>query len=326
MKNTPEHPQNEFSIEVENKSSLLKRLLIYQKERFPLIAHGILISAFSFSAISYSRISRGLDGFIRWELFLIGIFITITLFLLLRIFDEFKDKEDDALHRKELPVPRGLVSLNELRNIAWIVIIAQLLVILIWIPEMIVLYLLVMGYLSLMGKEFFIADWLKKHPFWYVTSHMLIIPLVDVFASGLDWYLENAAAPFGLLYFFAVSFMNGIVLEIGRKIRSPQKEAPGVLTYTAMLGTSKATWLWILVLFVTLILSIAAAHYAGYALSAFMILGIIFLLCLLPAIFFLKNYSEKSSKYIEYASGIWTIMMYLSLGGIPMVQKLLNFS
>jgi len=50
-----ETPQlNEFSIKEENEASFLKRLYIYQKERFPILGHGVLVVAFSFSAISYS--------------------------------------------------------------------------------------------------------------------------------------------------------------------------------------------------------------------------------------------------------------------------------
>ena len=179
-----------------------------------------------------------------------------------------------------------------------------------------------MVYLILMGKEFFIADWLKKHQFWYVTSHMFIIPLIDIYASGLDWLLAGVTAPIGLLFFFAVSYMSGIVLEIGRKIRVPGKESVGVLTYTSLLGTKKAVWMWILILFISFALSVAAAHYANFGIMAFLILGSILLICLIPAFAFLKKQSEKSSKFIEYASAFWAIAMYLALGGIPMLQKL----
>ncbi len=52
---------------------------------------------------------------------------------------------------------------------------------------------------------------------------MFIIPLIDIYASGLDWFLAGVPPPRGLLFFFAVSYMNGIVLEIGRnKPRSPK--------------------------------------------------------------------------------------------------------
>ena len=86
-----------ISIEEQNKLNFLRRFFIYQKERFPFLAHGLLVASFSFSAISYSRICRGAEGFVAWPTYLCGIFTTITLFFLVRIFDEFKDAEDDAI-------------------------------------------------------------------------------------------------------------------------------------------------------------------------------------------------------------------------------------
>lgn len=315
--------QNEYSKAEENNAVLLKRLFLYQKERFPLLGNGILVASFSFSAISYSIICRGASGFVDAKTFLFGIFTTITLFMLVRIFDEFKDAEDDAMFRKNLPVPRGLVSLRELRIIGFGLVFMQISLHLLFAPKMLMLYLIVLAYLSLMGKEFFVAEWLKKHQFWYVVSHMFIIPLIDIYASGLDWFLTGADASAGLLFFFAVSYMNGIVLEIGRKIRTPDQEQAGVLTYTSLLGPDRAVYLWIGVLFVTFILSLAASLYAGYGSLALSILAGVFVLCCSPALLFLKNATVKRSKAIEACSGLWTIAMYLTLGGVPMVQKIL---
>lgn len=299
------------------------RFYIYQKERFPIIGNGLLVASFSFSAISYSLICRGVEGFVSWKTYFIGIFTTITLFMLVRIFDEFKDAEDDAKYRKSLPVPRGLISFKELMIVGIVLALLQIGINFYFFPKMLIIYFIVIAYLSLMGKEFFVASWLKKHQFWYVTSHMFIIPLIDIYASGLDWYLQGVAAPKGLIFFFAVSYMNGIVLEIGRKIRIPEKEAEGVLTYTSMLGTNKGPILWVGILFITCCLSIAASHYAGYGTIAFVILGTVFILCCIPALLFLKNKTEKLSKTIELTSALWTIAIYLTLGGIPMLKKLL---
>lgn len=307
----------------EKKASFWSRFYQYQKERFPILGHGLLVAAFTFSAISYARICRGVEGFVHWQTFLVGIFTTVSLFLLVRIFDEFKDAEEDAKYRKELPVPRGLISLKELFVVGLVVFLLQIAVNLYFFPKMLIIYGIVMTWLCLMGKEFFIAEWLKKHQFWYVTSHMLIIPLIDVYASGLDWLLEGAAAPTGLIFFFAVSFMNGLVLEIGRKIRTPENEKEGVLTYTSMLGTKRATLLWILVLLITFCLSLVASYYAGYGSIAVLILGSIFIGCVIPAFLFLRKPTEQLSKFIEKISALWTIAMYLSLGGIPMLQALL---
>ena len=305
-------------------ASFLQRFWVYQSERFPFLAHGILISTFSFSAVAYSRICRGATGFIAIPEFLAGIFVTITLFYLVRVFDEHKDAEDDAKYRAELPVPRGLISLRELRWTGWLFFAAQIIVQAIWLPTMLPFFLLVMGYLSLMGKEFFVAEWLKKHQFWYVTSHMFIIPLVDIYASALDWHLGKFWPPQGLLFFFAVSYFNGIVLEIGRKIRAPEQESPGVLTYSAQLGTSRAVWLWIAMLVVTLVWAIIAAAYAGFGMGTYGALTGIFLICVGAALYFLQKNTPKRAKAIEYAAALWTFSMYLSLGGIPMLLSIFS--
>lgn len=304
----------------ENNSPFFKRFLIYQKERFPFIGHGLLIASFSFSAISYSRICRGENDFIPFLDYLAVMLTCIALFFLLRVFDEFKDKEDDAKYRKHLPVPRGLISLSELKKLGILAIIIQLAIQLFWQPSMLLLYFLPFGYLLLMWKEFFIPEWLKKHQFWYVVSHMLIIPLIDIYASGFDWKLEGVAAPKGLLFFFAVSFMNGLVLEVGRKIRTKDKEEFN--TYSTKFGAKKATLLFLLMIVVTYVLSLSAAHFANYGIGSVIILTFFLILCSLPALFFLKKEKAKTAKMIEYSSALWTIAMYLTLGGGPMIKQL----
>ncbi|HBK72201.1 MAG TPA: hypothetical protein DDZ39_11200 [Flavobacteriaceae bacterium] len=309
----------------ENKLPFFKRFLIYQKERFPFIAHGIMIAAFTFSAISYSRLCRNQKGFIAWSDFVIGVFATITLFFLVRIFDEFKDQEDDAKYRKYLPVPRGLISLSELKTIGWIVGVLQITVISIFQLKMLYLYVIVIAYLLLMAVEFFVPKWLKKRQILYITSHMMIIPLIDVYSSGLDWLVDESQPHWGLVWFFAVSYMNGLVLEFGRKIRTPEQEEEGVVSYTGMYGTKGGVLIWLLLMFATMLLAIGASHYANFSWLAFVVFGFVFLLNSIPGWLFIKQPTVKKSKYIEYASALWTALMYLSLGSIPMLKNLLNF-
>lgn len=306
----------------ENKLPFIKRFLIYQKERFPFLAHGVMISAFTFSAISYSRICRKQDGFIHWRDFLIGIFATVTLFFLVRIFDEFKDQEDDRKYRKYLPVPRGLISLQELKTIGWIVGIIQVAVIAYFQLNMLYLYGIVLAYLALMGVEFFVPEWLKKRQILYITSHMFIIPLIDIYSSGLDWLLDGASPHWGLAWFFSVSYVNGLVLEFGRKMKTPDMEEEGVVSYTGMYGTTGGPAIWIGLMFLTMALAMGAAHYAEFGWEAYPILAIFFLLCSLPAWAFIKKPTPKQAKNMEYASAAWTALMYLSLGAIPMLKVL----
>jgi len=307
----------------QNEYPFYKRFLIYQKERFPFLAHGLMIASFTFSAVSYSRICRRLSGFINWSDFLIGIFATVTLFFLVRIFDEFKDREDDAKYRAYLPIPRGLISLKELKNIGWIVVIVQLVVIAVFQLEMLYLYVVVLAYLLLMGVEFFVPVWLKQHQIVYITSHMVIIPLIDIYASGLDWVLNGGTPHWGLAWFFAVSYMNGLVLEFGRKIRTPETEEEGVISYTGMYGTKGGTLIWIILMFATMAIAMGASHFAGYGWLAYTVFGTCFLLFSFSGWSFLINPTVKKTKYIEYASAGWTALMYLALGGIPMLKLLI---
>jgi len=306
-----------------NQAPLLERLWIYQQERFPLFKHALLIATFTFSAISYARICRGATGFIPWYDYLAGVFLTFTLFLLLRIADEFKDQKEDAKYRAYLPVPRGLIRLSELKNLAIVVITLQVVLIGLFQPALWPLYFITLGYLSLMRVEFFVPKWLKTQPILYMVSHMMIIPLVDYLASGLDWANNGVNAPKGLLFFFLVSFLNGIVLEFGRKIKAPESEETGVDSYTSLYGTKRAVYYWLVVLFFTGITSIIAAKYAGFPVLVQSIFPAIMLLASIPAWLFLNKPNDQAAKWIEYASGLWTLSMYLFLGGLPMLLKLL---
>ena len=299
-----------------------KRWRVYLQERFPLIANSLLIATFTFSAISYSRICREVHGFITPTLYIVASFTTITLFYLLRVFDEHKDAADDKAFRSHLPIPRGLLKLRDLRVSAFIVIIMQITVNAVFYPSGLLLYAVVFVFLLLMWREFFVSKWLKNRPVVYALSHMFIIPLVDIYASGTDWLLDGVTAPKGLLFFFIVSYLNGLVLEVGRKIRVSENEEHN--TYSTLYGANKATIIWIGLLFIDLLCSLLAAHYAQLGLVANLVLVLLFGVAIVPAILFLKKKNEKRSKMIEVFSGIWTLLMYLTLGGIPMIINIIN--
>lgn len=308
----------------ERRRSLWSRLWEYQKERFPVAQHGLLIVTFTFSAISYSRVCRGEDGFIPLHLFIIGAYTSISLFLLLRIFDEFKDAEDDARYRPYRPVPRGLVKLQELRSIAIITIAIILLLNAATMPVMLWALLVALGYIALMTREFFVPEWLKRRPITYMLSHMVIMPLVDLYTTGLDWINNTVAPPRGLEFFLAVTFLNGIVIEVGRKIRAHEAEEKGVDTYSALYGPKRAAAGWLGVLALTYISAALAAWYAGFGTWGIIVLSAVLLVCGAPAVMFIRRQEGRYAKLIEMAAGIWTIAMYLTLGALPMLLRWLG--
>ena len=111
---------------------------------------------------------------------------------------------------------------------------------------------------------------------------------------------------------------------MGRKIRIPEDEKEGVLTYSSLHGARNATLLWLLMILVTAGWAVAAVWFAGYGMQGFYTMLAIALVISIPAIFFLQKMTAKRAKMIEYASALWTIAMYLSLGGIPMAIEMLK--
>lgn len=304
--------------------SLLRRFIEYQSERFPLLGNGLLIVVFTFSAISYSRVCRGAEGFIAPGLFALGAATAIYFFLLLRLFDEHKDAEEDARFRPYRPVPRGLITLAELRGIGYglgaILLAANALV----APRLLSAIGLVIGYMLLMSREFFVRDWLKQHPIIYMLSHMVIMPGIDFYTTGLDWLHLGVDPASGLGWFLLVTFLNGMVIEVGRKIRAPEDEEVGVETYSALYGPKRATLLWIGIVAATYICALLASDHAGYGVTEIAVLTGILLLTLLPPLLFFRTPTSKRAKLIETTAGLWTIGMYLTLGGVPMVGELVG--
>lgn len=299
----------------------MNRWWIYQKERFPLMAHGPLIAAFSASAVSYSALLRGPGEVPRWESYVVAFLVSLGSFLLLRIADEFKDAEEDARWRPYRPVPRGLVTLRELGRIGIAVGVAQLIVAsrLGW--PLVGLLVVTWIYFGLMSKEFFARDWLKKRPVVYLFSHMAIMPLVDWFATGCDWVRAGTGMPAGLFWFLAASFFNGVVIELGRKIRSPEQEETGVETYSFLWGRPGAVASWLAAMAATLACALMAAERIGFTSEVAWVLGVLWVGAAVLGWVFLKTLKGKLAKGIEAVAGVWTLALYLTLGVVPLVSQ-----
>ena len=299
----------------DNERTLPVRFWIYQKERFPLQQYVPLVAAFTFSASGYSVLSGGRTGLIGWLVMAVGVATSFGLFFLLRLFDEFKDAEDDAKYRPYRAVPRGLVSFGELRGLILGVIAFLFLANALTTPYLLAPLALSLGYLLLMGKEFFVPDWLRRHPVTYMLTHMMVMPLIDFYTSGLDWIVKGVQMPRGMFLFLALTFTNGCIIEIGRKIRVPEDEEPGVETYSALWGRFRAARVWIVLLTLTWGLSLGCCWTRGYLLQGGIGLTLAFLGCVAPAIAFL--FGRRTGSLIELASGLWTVAMYVLVGAVP---------
>ncbi|MDA0681537.1 MAG: UbiA family prenyltransferase [Proteobacteria bacterium] len=218
------------------------RWWIYQRERFPVLAHGPMVIVFCLSVMLFSSLQEG--GFPDILRIAGAVITTVILFFQLRVADEFKDFADDSKYRPGRPVPRGLISLKELARVAWIGAVVQFAIAIYIDIGLVPILILVWTYLGLMTKEFFVANWLKKTPSVYLISHMLIMPLIAFYVSAFDWLCECRAMPTGLGWLLLFAFGCGLVLEIGRKIKSPDAERDGVEIYSSLWGIGIALSAW----------------------------------------------------------------------------------
>jgi hypothetical protein len=300
---------------------MLSRWWTYQRERFPIFAHGPLIAAFSFSAVSYSAMLRGPGNFPSLAAIVVAFGTSFLFFLELRIADEFKDFEEDARYRPYRPVQRGLVTLRELAILGAIGGVIQFLLAL-WLDWSLILLLgLVWVYLVLMSKEFFVGHWLKAHPIPYLISHMVILPLVDLYATACDWWPAHSSGHLALIWFLLASYFNGVVIEIGRKVRAPSDEETGVNTYTVLWGRLPAALAWLGAMLTSAACATVAAMLIDFVAAVAVLLGLGLLLAAVTAWNFLRDPVSPKAKRIEVVSGVWTILMYLSIGAVPLIWR-----
>jgi 4-hydroxybenzoate polyprenyltransferase len=295
-------------------ATLARRFSTYQAERFPVFKHGLLIAVFAGSAVAYAARLNGLAP--TWGGFLVAAIVCFLIFFELRVADEHKDFEDDQRFRPERPVPRGLISLAELRALAFVAAAMQAFTVLVTDVRLVAPLLLVWSWAALMSVEFFAPAWLKARPALYLVSHMAIMPLIALFA------LSCGGAPprsLGTVAFLALAFLNGLALEIGRKAWAPQDEREGVETYSRLWGVGGAA----------AAVGAAGLAAAGAGLWAAVLAGLSPLwfapalaacgFALYAAATYAAAPTSAKAKRVETAAGLFTLAAYASLSLLPLL-------
>ena len=318
----------------------IKNFKIYLNERFPLGKNSFFVFIFTLSGYIYtsllynSKIMYLFTNGVKIGIFqykIIALFIIIFMFFFqLRITDEFKDYEEDLKYRAYRPVQRGIISLKTLGKIGIATVIIQIMLAHVIDPEIIYFMIFVWIYMFLMAKEFFIKKWLTKRILIYALSHVVImvfITLVIVEATQyivpknifdvfiLQRYRHNI--DFALIPLFALNYLNGIVLEIGRKTRRADEEEHGVQTYSKLWGRKKAVIVLSLLFVIEYFFVILGlAHtYEKY----FFFGGLTLLIILIVSIYFMVKFLKKdlSGKIVETVSGLWIIFSSMCMGLLP---------
>ena len=333
----------------------IKNFKIYLNERFPLGKNSIFVLIFTLSGYIYTGLlynskiikptlskevnrvllfwDKEIDKVpIIWYKFLPLFIIIFMFFFQLRITDEFKDYEEDLKYRPYRPVQRGIISLKALGKIGIATIIIQIILAHVINPKLIYFMLLVWVYMFLMTKEFFIKNWLTERILIYALSHVVIMIFITlVIVKGTGYILESHFLEtlylsvekygknifIGLIPLFALNYLNGIVLEIGRKMRRADEEEHGVQTYSKLWGKKKAVVILSLLFAVEYFLVILGLSYTYE--KYFLFSGLILLIILIISIYFMIKFLKKdlSGKIVESVSGLWIVFSSMGLGLLP---------
>ena len=330
----------------------IKNFKIYLNERFPLGKNSFFVLIFTLSGYIYTGLlynSKIIEPILSKEVNrvpllwgkeidkvpiiwykLFPLFIIIFMFFFqLRITDEFKDYEEDLKYRPYRPVQRGIISLKALGKIGIATIIIQIILAHVINSKLIYFMLLVWIYMFLMTKEFFIKNWLTERILIYALSHVVIMIFITlVILKGTGYILESHFLEtlylsleryeknifIGLIPLFALNYLNGIVLEIGRKTRRADEEEHGVQTYSKLWGRKKAVIILSLLFIIEYLLVILGlTHtYKEY----FFFGGLTLLVILVVSIYFMVKFLKQdlSGKIVETVSGLWIIFSSMSLG------------
>lgn len=230
----------------------MKRLSVYIAERSPLavlsvLALGPLVSGWM--TLRELTACSGLCLGPRTAVFLGLGFVCSLLFLIsARAMDELKDQEKDLTANPTRPLPRGLITSEELAVFLTGAILLMLLCGVVFALAgrgFSALYLFAsVSYLWLMYKEFYVGHWLQRFPLLYALSHQLIILPFYCFVFFLtapDVQSDRSISDGSLAFLFYVStnLFASMTYEFARKL-NPDKH-PDAQTYRQIYGNRKAS-------------------------------------------------------------------------------------
>ena len=288
---------------VEEKIGFFKKWYTYQKERFPVGVYGLYIFCIVFAVFCYCNYMNKIEEIKYWLLIPMFIF-SFLQFLMVRIVDEFKDFEEDSKFRSYRPVPRGLVTLKELKVLFVICLLIQIAIALSLNVKNIGLLIGFWAFFFLFCKDFFIKKYLDKHILMTVAIDELLVVFLALYISSFV-YPVNSMMWIILLVVYLVSW----VVEIARKVRCKKDEEKGVKTYTSVLGIGKAIFVLFIVetLLLLLQINILGMKHLPWLIIVYTVVDIINIL-------FAEKKTKKLSKLVEVMANVFIVVIYLSMG------------
>jgi len=233
---------------------MLKRIHIYFKEMFPLLTRVPLGFLLFFEIYFLVLLTQGRYEFNIGVSEFVGGFTVFGFLLVLRIADDFKDYNTDVELFPDRPLPSGRVKKQDLAIVLTVDVV--LLVILnVLFMNNIFYFAFLMVYGTLMSLWFFNRKIIQKSLLLALVTHnpiQLVINLYIISFTCIKYGLDVIGYT-NLLVLFSLYF-DGLVWEIGRKIRAPKDETQ-YTTYSKLFGYKKPVIFIMAIMFVDLVTS-----------------------------------------------------------------------
>ena len=219
---------------------MLKRLHIYMKERYPLIAR-LILGLIVFLEIHFIiLLNEGVTSFDIGIQEFVGAFTVFAFLLWLRIADDLKDFETDKILFPDRPLARGAVYKKDVM-ILCVIVQAITVVLNVIFMNNLIFFCILYAYGYLMSKWFFQRAKIQPSlPLALVTHNPvqmfvnLYIISFTVIKYGLRPFTITTVMTLWTLYFPA------LIWEVSRKIKAP-KDENDYTTYSKLFGYKKAT-------------------------------------------------------------------------------------
>lgn len=191
----------------------MKKWITYLNERSPLAALGLL-------SIGMALFPMALRGNYDKVMLLLIYIVGLLLLVVMRMGDELKDYETDKIINPTRPLPRGLISIQEMNlalySLYFILLLTALILFFTKGPQGAIALTSTVLMAYLMFKEFFMKNALDSSPLFYAFTHQIIVFPLYIW-GGLS-FDSTLLTDISFFYWALANFGASFTFEICRKL------------------------------------------------------------------------------------------------------------
>jgi len=182
-----------------------------------------------------------------WPRVLVSVVLVAAFFLRLRLFDEIKDYHTDVQAHPHRPLPRGLVSVDEVRRVVWAIGLLELTLSAAMGLAAVSGWCVAFLYSLAMYREFGVGAWLRPRMELYAVAHTVVASLLGITVTASVVGKPFWSLPTVVWVFAPLNWALFNVFEFSRKTFAPSEERPEADSYSKRWGPRGAvalTLLW----------------------------------------------------------------------------------